>query len=249
MVNSLKIVNETLDISKGVIDKTDEMNRAFGEGWSKIEQMDNQINIIGSSITTANVTVSELQTSMKTVNNLLEQITQIAEQTNLLALNAAIESARAGEHGKGFAVVADEVRKLAEQSSKIANDIAQVTTALINKSQEAAEKVNNGEAATIEGQELIKNLSNFFTYLKESFEDSINEIFEGMNKIESITDIFKSTQNQIQNMASISEENAATTEEVLATTENEHRELQEISNSINVILELSKQLLATVKTN
>ena len=117
MVNSLEIVNETLDISKGVIDKTDEMNKAFSEGWSKIEHIDNQMNIIGSSITTANVTVSELQTSMKTVNSLLEEITQIAEQTNLLALNAAIESARAGEHGKGFAVVADEVRKLAEQSS------------------------------------------------------------------------------------------------------------------------------------
>ena len=249
MVNSLEIVNETLDISKGVIDKTDEMNKAFSEGWSKIEHIDNQMNIIGSSITTANVTVSELQTSMKTVNSLLEEITQIAEQTNLLALNAAIESARAGEHGKGFAVVADEVRKLAEQSSKITNNISQVTTALFNKSQEAAEKVNNGEAATTEGQELIKNISTYFIYLKKSFEDTITDISKGMNKIESVTDIFKSTQNQIQNMASISEQNAAATEEVLATTENEHKELQEISQSINDIQELSHNLLTMVNKN
>ncbi|QNU66056.1 chemotaxis protein [Ruminiclostridium herbifermentans] len=249
MVNSLEIVNETLDISKGVIDKTDEMNKAFSEGWSKIEQMDNQMNIIGSSITTANVTVSELQTSMKTVNSLLEEITQIAEQTNLLALNAAIESARAGEHGKGFAVVADEVRKLAEQSSKIVSNISNVTTALFNKSQEAAEKVNNGETATNKGQELVKNISSYFMYLKKSFEDTITDISKGMNKIESVTDIFKDTQNQIQNMASIAEENAASTEEVLATTENEHKELQEISSSVNVIHDLSQQLITMVNKN
>lgn len=130
MINSLEIVQETLDISKGVINKTDELNQTFDEGWSKIEQMDNQMDIIGSSITTANVTMTELQTSMATINSLLEDITQIANQTNLLALNAAIESARAGEQGKGFAVVADEVRKLAEQSAKTAANITEVTTGL-----------------------------------------------------------------------------------------------------------------------
>jgi methyl-accepting chemotaxis protein len=82
--------------------------------------------------------------------------------------------------------------------------------------------------------------------LKNSFEDTINEITEGMNKIESVTDIFKSTQNQIQNIASISEENSAITEEVLATTENEHREIQEICSSLNTIKELSVQLLNIV---
>lgn len=246
MVNSLEIVQETLDISKGVINTADELNQKFGEGWNKIEQMDNQMGIIGSSIATANVTMAELQTSMTTINSLLQDITHIASQTNLLALNASIESARAGEHGKGFAVVADEVRKLAEQSAKTAANITEVTTRLFNKSQEASEKVSNGEVAAKEGQVLIKNISTYFNYLKQTFENAISEISRGMNKIENVTDLFTNTQYQIQNMASISEQNAAATEEVLATTENEDKEIQEICNLIDVIEKLSEQLMSLV---
>jgi len=246
MVDSIQIVNETLEISNGVINKTDGFNQTLGEGLSKIGQMDNQMSIIGSSITTANVTVTELQTSMKTVNSLLEDITNIAGQTNLLALNAAIESARAGEQGKGFAVVADEIRKLAEQSSKIVNDITQVTTGLFNKSHEATEKVNEGEAATRKGQELIKNVSTYFDYLSQSFEETISEISKVMSKIEDISKLFSNAQEQIQTVASISEQNAAATEEVLASTESAHNQIQEISNSINIIKGLSENLMAMV---
>lgn len=246
MVDSIQIVNETLEISNGVINKTDGFNQTLGEGLSKIGQMDNQMSIIGSSITTANVTVTELQTRMKTVNSLLEDITNIADQTNLLALNAAIESARAGEQGKGFAVVADEIRKLAEQSSKIVNDITQVTTGLFNKSHEATEKVNEGEAATRKGQELIKNVSTYFDYLSQSFEETISEISKVMSKIEDISKLFSNAQEQIQTVASISEQNAAATEEVLASTESAHNQIQEISNSINIIKGLSENLMAMV---
>lgn len=67
-----------------------------------------------------------------------------------------------------------------------------------------------------------------------------------MNKIENVTNLFTNTQYQIQSVASISEQNAAATEEVLATTENENKEIQEICNSIDVIKKLSEQLMSMV---
>lgn len=82
--------------------------------------------------------------------------------------------------------------------------------------------------------------------MKETFENAISEISKGMNKIENVTDLFTDTQYQIQNVASISQQNAAATEEVLAITENENKEIQEISNSIDVIKQLSEQLMSMV---
>lgn len=248
MGDSISTVNETQDISKGIAQKSNQMSQRVEDGWSKIEQMNNQISIIVGAISTAVVTVSELKESMNTVNNLLNDITQVAEQTNLLALNAAIESARAGEHGRGFAVVADEVRKLAEKSSQAVREINQVTTALFNKSEEAFEKVIQGETATVEGKKLISDISLYFKNIKDTFEDTNTEIVRGMYKFESMTEKFENIQHQIQNIVSISEENAASTQEVLATVENENNQMVKISNSINEIQSLSKQLKNLVES-
>ena len=242
MIGSLESVRETQRISKGISDKSGEMSEKVDSGWEKIEQVDNQINIITDAITTAVITVSELQSSIEQVNNLLEGIKQIADQTNLLALNAAIESARAGEHGKGFAVVADEVRKLAEESSKIVKDINLVTTGMFIKSKEANEKVNQGEVATVEGRKLVNEISVYFKSIKESFDSTDVEINEGMKQIEGITAKFVSAQDQIQNIASVSEETAASVEEVLATIDDQNSQMLLISNSIKEINEMCEKL-------
>lgn len=242
MSESLKAVNETRKISEKISEKSMLMSKRVEEGWNKIEQMNNQMNIISNSITTANTTVSELQTSMARVNTLLEEITQISEQTNLLALNAAIESARAGEHGKGFAVVADEVRKLAEESARIVNDITQVTTGLFNKSHEAYEKVSHGESATKEGTEIIYNISTYFKDIMDAFNETNTEIAISMNKIGHVAESFEKVQIQMENMVSISQQNAASTEEVLATIEDENSQIMQISDYLCQIQELSGQL-------
>ena len=224
------------------LDSAEVMSERVRRGWEKIEQMNHQISIISNSIATANTTVSELQTSMTKVNTLPEDITQIAEQTNLLALNAAIESARAGEHGKGFAVVADEVRKLAEQSTRIVSDITQVTTGLFTKSQEAYEKVNQGDSATKEGKEIIYNISSYFQDIMDAFSETDTEIIKGLDKIKNVVEKFEKVQSKMENMVSISQQNSASTEEVPATIENENSQIQQISNFINEIQELSGHL-------
>jgi len=242
MVVSLESVQKTQYITKGIADMSTEMSEKVDDGWKKIDQVDNQISTITDAIITAATTVSELESSMEQVNNLLEGIKEIAEQTNLLALNAAIESARAGEHGKGFAVVADEVRKLAEQSSRIVKDINLVTANVFIKSKEAYEKVNQGEEATILGKKLVSEISVYFNSFKETFSITDVEINKGMKQIEGIAADFVEAQKQIENMASVSEENAASIEEVVATIENENGQILEISNSIKEVNRMCEDL-------
>ncbi len=52
----------------------------------------------------------------RTINNVVDVISNIAHQTNRLSLDAAIQAAMAGESGKGFRAVADDIRRLAEEA-------------------------------------------------------------------------------------------------------------------------------------
>ncbi len=247
MGNSLQRTNQTVTISQGIVEKSDQMNQRVQDGWDKINQASTHISTVNDAIGTTTVTVSDLQSSLETVNSLLEGIKEIADQTNLLALNAAIESARAGEHGKGFAVVADEVRKLAEQSANITVDISEVTTMLFQKSKEAQEKSVAGESAAAEGMKLLNEVSTFFTELRNSFKETNEELSKGMLEIKSATGNFKDIQEQIENVANIAEENASSTQEIVSTLENEHDLIATINSTVEEISSLSGQLKEIVK--
>ena len=177
---------------------------------------------------------------------MLNDIKQIASQTNLLSLNAAIEAARAGEMGKGFAVVASEVKSLAGSSAEIAERITGLVSKITERCNEAYEAVTEGNKAVIEGGNIMNDIDLYFTEIKRSFDDTNAEIELGLEKTEAMAAKMSSIRDRIMDVSAISQQQASSTEEVLATVEDQNRSIERIGTYIREIKELSGGLKANL---
>lgn len=242
MTQSLQVVNQTINISKGVVEKSDRMSVMVEDGWVKMNKVSNRMDTVNTAIDGTAATVGDLKTSLEQVNQLLDNIKEIAGQTNLLALNASIESARAGEHGKGFAVVADSIRKLSEQSKHIVESINEVTAMLFEKSQAASRMSEEGKEAAHEGIRMINEVSAYLADILASYQETNMDLSRSMNEIAVAADNFISIQEQITNVASISEENSASTQEILSIIEDETSQIAYINSSVSEVHSLSRKL-------
>ena len=162
-------------------------------------------------------------------------INSIAGQTNLLSLNASIEAARAGEAGRGFAVVAEEIRKLADQSKESGNKIHEI----VKKIGETADKTT---ASAREAESMVNEF--------EMIQDCVGELVEGIRLItqrleESMLEKDK-VESSLQNIASVSEEVAASTQEVTATLGEQVSVVQTLKEEVELLrsdaLELDKSI-------
>ncbi len=212
---AMEEMNSTvLEVAKNAsqaAESTDAVRRKAVEGSKVVGQVVMGIGAIQKVSMDLKDDMGLLGKQAEGIGQIMNVISDIADQTNLLALNAAIEAARAGDAGRGFAVVADEVRKLAEKTMTATKEVGQAIRGIQNGTRKNLENVER-EVATVEQATVLANSSG----------QALNEIVE---LVDTATD-------QVRSIATASEEQSATSEEINQSIEDISRISSETASAM-----------------
>ncbi|MDR3567537.1 MAG: methyl-accepting chemotaxis protein [Syntrophobacteraceae bacterium] len=156
--------------------------------------------------------IEKIKESSSQIETIMKVVESMAFQTNLLSLNASVEAARAGEAGAGFAVVAEEVRALAARSA----DAAKQTAALVDRAGansemgvKAAGEVKQMLDQIVDGINRVSTLASEISSASKEQTEGVKLVNEAVSRIDSVT----------QTNAAVSEEVAADGHELFSQAE------------------------------
>ncbi|MBP1177456.1 methyl-accepting chemotaxis protein [Paenibacillus peoriae] len=258
-IGSQKIA-EDLSSTVGVVDEMQQkfesnllettQSTAYSEDALRvIEQgtrvMSDQLRIVAenrSAMSEVEQTVKELEANAVEITTMTGYVSEIASQTSLLSLNASIEAARAGEAGKGFAVVANEVKKLANQSESA---VKKIYTAVDGITQ-AMDKV---KISVAQSQELFREQEKATSSTGESFTEisgKVQQIAGQVSKLSTDMNVSRElsvqVQQAIENISAITQQSAAGSEEITASTVEQKRSFEESAEKVKELRQIREEM-------
>lgn len=187
------------------------MNTYAEQAYGALQKLLNIGKKTSQEVTILKEETNNTNTSAQKINEAVSLIQDISQQTNLLSLNASIEAARAGESGRGFAVVAEEIRNLSEESNRGAEQIAEIVSQLIRNSDVSVERMGSVEQNVGIQMEHLDGLNQTFIGLGTEIGKVSGATENISEQTKQVTAMKNEISNIIEQLAAISQENAAST--------------------------------------
>lgn len=230
-----KEVDDMAEYAADMSKKEEESEAIIGELSVSNDHTKDSVSKVAEQITLMNDAV-------KSIKDAVMMIQSIAEETDLLSLNASIEAARAGEAGRGFAVVAEQICKLALQSNESSKDIERILGDIVGTSEKMVAIM--GEVRANMDTQQLKLEETRVTY--QAVADGVDKSLENIRSIKQKIDVLNTSGESInvvvEDLAAISEENAAAASNTMQTAESMSGTMQTVQESAKELLQLADRL-------
>lgn len=223
-----------------------EINGATDEGMQVVTQLTDATKNSMEAINQIFEVITKINERMSKIGESSALISNIAKQTNLLSLNASIEAARAGEAGKGFAVVADEIRQLAEQSAGSVNTIND----MLDELKHVVEQANRKSDIV---KKCVDTQNNSVAATKDKFGNIVNALDTANLQIDviyqtnkNLDENYKEVISLVTGLTSISQQNAAASEEMSATAAEVKEKISKMRDASRNVDDSAKNMVEIV---
>jgi len=240
MANLSNSIQDVMLKTKTLFQNNQGAQEMIGSATDNIELLNTTMASSIKVSTEIKESITELSTLTRSIEDIMKLVDGISEQTNLLALNASIEAARAGEVGKGFAVVAQEVRNLAEQSKSSTVNVRKTLNIIQKKTKDTVLLVNKSNDIFSEQEHSVKKTYDIFFDMINTLKTMGVELGQVNQKVQDMQSLKEETSDKITNIATVTQESAASTEEASAVSEEQKaviEKLYDLSNNLTTTME------------
>lgn len=211
-------------------------------GKEMVSHLNKQTEATQLEMTELVANIEQVEQKSLSISNFADSIHGIAAQTNLLSLNASIEAARAGEHGLGFAVVAQEIRVLADQTMESSNMIHKVVEGIKSTTAVTQASAKQTQERMAQQVEVLSNTVQTFAKINEYVLQMVEGFRTSVIRLQGSEDEKEKAMEAVRNIATVSEESAASAENVSAATSQQLDAITSLAGEAEQLLKQAQEL-------